>query len=114
MTPFLHQVALELDRARRKHEQPINSLHEGYAVIKEELDEFWQVVMMQTKDRDPAKLLEELIQIAAMAERCAEDLKLIDPNYDHAWERVNDLFYQKLAAKNPDHPWLKKRQAAEE
>lgn len=89
MTPFLHQVALEIDRARLKHTQPINSLHEGYAVILEELDEFWAMVRMQTKDRDPAKLLEELIQVAAMAARTAEDLKLVDLNYDTPF-----LFYQ--------------------
>ena len=82
MTPFLHQVALELQAARAKHEQPMNSLHEGYAVILEEIDEFWAMVKMQTKDRDPADLLTELIQIAAMCARTAEDLGLIDTNYD--------------------------------
>lgn len=107
MTPFLHQVALEVERARVKH-APLNSLHEGYAVLLEEVDEFWAMVKMQTKDRDPAEMLTELIQIAAMAERIAEDCQLIDPNYDNATSRVHTLFMQKLAANYPDHPWLKR------
>lgn len=108
MTPFLHQVALELMRARSKHDTPINSPHEGYSVILEEVDEFWAMVKMQTKDRDPAEMLTELIHIAAMAERCAEDCGLIDPNYDSATDRVRALFMQKLAKEEPDHPWVKR------
>lgn len=81
MNPFLHQVALELMRARAKHE-PIHSLHEGFAVLLEEVDEFKALVWRQTKDRDPAELLTELIHIAAMAARCAEDCGLIDATYD--------------------------------
>lgn len=106
MTPFLHQVALEIMHARAKH-APMNSLHEGYAVLLEEVEEFWAMVRMQTSERDPAEMLTELIQIAAMAERIAEDCKLIDPNYDNATARVRALFMQKLAAEEPDHPWIK-------
>jgi len=87
VTPFLHQVALELMRAKAKHE-PINSLHEGYAVLLEEVEEFWELVRRQTSDRDPAEILTELIHIAAMAERCAEDCGLIDATYDTPWQRA--------------------------
>lgn len=87
MTPFLHQVALELMRARSKHE-PIHSLHEGFAVLLEEVDEFKALVWRQTADRDPAEVLTELIHIAAMAARCAEDCGLIDANYDRPWQRM--------------------------
>jgi len=82
MNPFLHQVALELERARTKHPPRQNSLHESYAVILEELDEFWDLVRLQTSERDPAELLTELIQIAAMAARAAEDNGLIATTYD--------------------------------
>lgn len=82
MTPFLHKVAMELMAARIKHPGKQNSLHEGYAVLLEEVEEFWAMVKMQTTDRDPADLLNELVQIAAMAERCAEDCGLIEPTYD--------------------------------
>jgi hypothetical protein len=46
--------------------------HEAYAVILEELDEFWDEV--RKKEHCPEKMLRELIQIAAMAQRAAEDL----------------------------------------
>jgi hypothetical protein len=87
MTPFLHQVALELMRAKAKHPKQ-NSLHEGYAVLLEEVDEFWDLVKRQTSDRDPAEVLTELIHIAAMAARCAEDAGLIEATYDAPWNRM--------------------------
>lgn len=70
--PFVDRVAVEIAKARAKH-PPINSLHEGYAVLLEEVDEFWEIVKMQSKDRDRAALRNELVQIAAMAQRIAED-----------------------------------------
>lgn len=74
MTPkFAEQVALELAKAREKHGD-IKSAHEAYAVILEELDEVWDEVKSQKWDR--AQLLKELIQVAAMAQRAAEDLGL--------------------------------------
>ena len=74
--PFLSRVAAELSRARSKH-AGINSAHEGYAVILEELDEFKRQVWLKREQRDPQEMLSELIQIAAMAARTAEDLSLI-------------------------------------
>ena len=87
MTPFLHQVALELMRAREKHPTKQNGLHEGYGVLLEEVEEFWALVRRQTGDRDPAEVLTELIHIAAMAARCAEDCGLIEATYDVPWQR---------------------------
>lgn len=40
---IIREVLSELDRAREKF-KPYNSSHEGYAVIKEELDELWHEV----------------------------------------------------------------------
>jgi len=81
MTPFLHKVAIELMHARSQHAKQ-NSLHEGYAVLLEEVEEFWIEVKKRSSERDPQLLLSELIQIAAMAARCAEDCGLIEPTYD--------------------------------
>ena len=81
MTPFLHKVALGLAHARAKH-PAYNSAHEAYAIIKEELDEFWDLVKLQTNERDPELMLAELIHIAVTAARAAEDLGLIAPTYD--------------------------------
>ena len=68
---FAVEVRNELVRARSKF-GPIASLHEGYAVILEELDEFWEEV----RGHDPERLIRayrELVQVAAMAQRTAED-----------------------------------------
>ena len=70
---FPHAVAIELQSARAKH-GPMNSIHEGYAVILEELDEVWDEVKKKTKERDLENLLKELIQVAAMAQKMAEDV----------------------------------------
>lgn len=76
MNPFAKAVQQELNRARTKHPTPQHNAHEGYAVLKEEVDEFWDEVKAQKHDR--IRMLEELIQIGAMAQRTAEDLGLID------------------------------------
>jgi len=51
----------------------MNSAHEGYAVLLEEVDEVKQEVFHGS---DRTKLRDELIQVAAMAQRMAEDLNL--------------------------------------
>jgi NTP pyrophosphatase (non-canonical NTP hydrolase) len=53
---------------------PINSIHEGYSVILEELDEVWEEVKKKTKERDMNNLFKELIQVSAMAQKMAEDV----------------------------------------
>lgn len=73
MKTFDQAVADELKRARSKHKD-IQSPHEAYAVILEELEEFWDEVKAQVWDR--SKMVKELVQVGAMAQRAAEDLKL--------------------------------------
>jgi hypothetical protein len=51
---------------------PFNSLHEGYAVILEELDELWEEVKEKQHPRD--RLRTEALQVAAMAIRFAAEL----------------------------------------
>ena len=68
MNVILDEIAAEVDRAESIH-PPINSLHEGYAVIAEELDEFWDQVRLKSKMRDPVIVRTELIQTAAMCVR---------------------------------------------
>jgi hypothetical protein len=48
---FLRQVEQEVNRARRKH-PPLHSLHEAYAVLLEEVDEFKAQVWQQAAARD--------------------------------------------------------------
>lgn len=73
MKTFPDRVAEELERAR-SHFPPMNSAHEGFAVLLEEVGEFWFECTMQPQHRDARRMMEELVQIAAMAQRTAEDI----------------------------------------
>lgn len=70
---FLRDVAAELIKARESH-APINSAHEAYGVILEEVDEFWEEVRLKRAERSGARMYAELVQIAAMAARTASDV----------------------------------------
>lgn len=69
---FLVLVEHELKRARTKHTKPLHSHHEAYAVVLEELAEVWDEVRQQTAN--PQRIIAELIQVAAMCARWAEDV----------------------------------------
>lgn len=69
---FLVDVSLEVERAMGKH-APMHSLHEAYAVILEEMDEFKAHVWMKQSKRDPQEVYTELVHIAAMCARCVAD-----------------------------------------
>ena len=70
---FFDDALSELHRATDNH-GPMHGGHEAYAVIKEELDEFWDEVKKKTPDQE--NMREELVQIAAMACRAVIDLEL--------------------------------------
>jgi len=78
----LLMISAELKRTRQQFPD-INSLHEGYAIIKEELDEFWAFVKMKSSDRHAIQWETELIQIAAMAIRAYVDLGGLNANRQH-------------------------------
>lgn len=68
----VRDVEEELRAARRAHPGRFNSAHEGFAVLKEEVDELWDEV--KARDRDMSAMREEAIQVAAMALRFIEDV----------------------------------------
>jgi len=74
---FWQMVASELVEARDKHKAALNSAHEAWAVILEELEEFKTQVFKRRENRDKQNMLRELIQTAAMCQRAAEDIGLI-------------------------------------
>lgn len=74
MHDFHALQAQELIEARTKHPKKFGSFHEAYAVILEEVDEFWDNVRKDAVE----DMLAELVQVAAMAQRAAEDLGLTD------------------------------------
>ena len=73
---FEELVRAELNRAQESF-APINSLHEGYAVILEEVRELETQVFKKPKNRNANAMLKELVQIAAMCQRTAEDCGLV-------------------------------------
>lgn len=79
---IIKDIIEEYKQAISKH-GPMASAHEGYAVIKEEVDELWDEI--KKKHPDPANLREEAIQIAAMGIRfvvdCTEDTT-VEPDYN--------------------------------
>ena len=64
---------MELERARGIHGK-IGSAHEGWAVIQEELEEFWEEVRKKPAMRDPGKMVEELVQVGAMLLRIGKEI----------------------------------------
>ena len=72
---LLEEIGLEFDLAT-KHHPPIASLHEGYAIILEELDELKAEVWKNPKKHPDRQALarKEAIQVAAMALRLLHDV----------------------------------------
>jgi len=69
MTDWIGKVINEYEAATKKFGK-FNSTHEGYAVIKEELDELWDEI----KTNSPSKTLaEEAVQVTAMGLRFLND-----------------------------------------
>ena len=73
-TDLLFRISNEVDSAKTKYPK-FNSLHEGYAVILEELDELWDAIKMSKGIRHTPAMIDECIQIAAMCVRFVEDLE---------------------------------------
>lgn len=72
------EIAEELESARASH-GPLNSPHEAYAVMLEELDEYKEWVWMKSSKRNQKKMRAELVQLAAMAIRTILDVHPTGP-----------------------------------
>lgn len=70
---ILLDVVAEFERATDKHGS-LNSAHEAYAVILEEIEEVWEEVKKRSAKRNPYRLRAELVQVAAMAIRAVYDV----------------------------------------
>jgi len=77
---FLIDVGLESIAARKKF-KPFKSSHEAYAVILEELDEFWDYVKENktSEGKVPRGAYKELVQVAAMCQQAALEIVEQDP-----------------------------------
>lgn len=70
---ILSDIRKEVIRASTKH-PPLNSFHEGYAVLFEEVDELWDEVKLQTGKRNLENMRTEAAQVGAMSVRFILDL----------------------------------------
>ncbi len=64
----LNLMKAELTKARNKF-PAFHSNHEGYAVLREELDELWDEVKASKPFEANARMRKEAVQVAAMALR---------------------------------------------
>jgi len=72
--PGTHDTLVELGTATDKFPD-MNSAHEGFAILKEEVDELWEAVRMKQGSPERIKQIrKEAIQVAAMALRLIGDI----------------------------------------
>lgn len=67
----------ELVLTAREKVGPYYSYHEAAAMIREEFEEFWEIVKQKDGERNPEEALLELLDIATSCWLAAEDLDLI-------------------------------------
>ena len=70
MKTTIEAVFIEYDKAVNKF-GPFHSAHEGYAVLKEEVDELWDEVKA---GQNKTRMRKEALQVAAMAIRFIQDI----------------------------------------
>lgn len=68
----MNRISSEVERATSKYPK-MNSAHEGFAVLLEEVDELWDHVKMKETKRDLEAMKTEAIQCAAMCVRFATE-----------------------------------------
>jgi len=73
MIPIFNEIRREVAIAQSKY-HPFHSNHEGYAVLKEEVDELWDDIKASKDIVADESMRKECIQIAAMAVRFILDL----------------------------------------
>lgn len=67
------ELLKELDRANQRYGTSFHSPHEGYAVMLEEMDELFDEIKKKHPDKD--RMMEEAIQVGAMAIKFILSLK---------------------------------------
>lgn len=73
-----NEIRREVKNALEKYGH-FNSTHESYAVLQEEVNEFWELVQRKTttvnKEGKRGQMVKELTQVAAIAIRTIIELK---------------------------------------
>lgn len=75
MASIAEEMLFEAERASTMH-AAMNSLHEAYAVLLEEVDELWEEVKKNPRKHPECrvKAREEALQVGAMAMRLIHDV----------------------------------------
>ena len=73
MKNFREQVEKEIADSHSENGDIVD-FHQGYGLLAEEVDEFWDEVKKKTKKRNTENLSGELVQIAALAESIYYDV----------------------------------------
>jgi uncharacterized protein YfdQ (DUF2303 family) len=73
MSSVFHDLVKKKLAAMRAKFPPIHSPHEGLALVWEEFRELRKDVMKRKRKGDPLRLLNELVDLAAICEMFAED-----------------------------------------
>lgn len=68
LSQILEDIEIQLDSAYEKHGSELWTRHEFYGVLKEEVDELWDVIKQDGPSED---LYSELIQVALVCIRYA-------------------------------------------
>lgn len=74
---FVGRVIREIEGAYAKHGRQPWSRHEFYAVLLEEVDELWDAIK---RDQPIDAVMDEIVQVAAMCLRFAEQETATAPN----------------------------------
>jgi len=97
MPQFRELVEQEKHDAHQKNGS-FNSMHEIYGVLAEEVFKFFQQVLLRPAERNPQDILDELVQIASVAEMAAEDMQLVDVS-EAVGENIYKTKYEEFVRK---------------
>jgi len=96
MSEFSKLVDEEKNRISEIYGKEFSSLHEAYAILLEEVEEFWEIVKQKQDLRNPDSLLMELVQIGACVELIANSfIQFNDVDVDKSRKE----YYNELLAK---------------
>lgn len=75
---FDRLLKIRYEKLQANANRPYASIHEGFALLQEEVDELWDEVREKPLLREPGDVLRELVDIILVAKRMAADLGYFD------------------------------------
>lgn len=78
-TTAIADILNEVKRARTLYPRRFINMHEAHSIIREEFQEVENITYVKHQNRNPAKLRNELVQLAAMCIRALTEVDANDP-----------------------------------